>query len=135
MPPSLRLIVGLIVAGLIWAAVSLDVQRRHDHAYVEAAASALTGGDPRAGLRAIRRYGCGACHAIPGAPRADGQVGPALKGIASRGFLAGRLPNDPDAMIAWIRTPQAINPGGGMPDMGMSEHEARDIAAYLYTLK
>jgi hypothetical protein len=27
----------------------------------------VPGGDPERGLRAIRAYGCGACHAVPGA--------------------------------------------------------------------
>jgi cytochrome c2 len=135
MPPSLRLIVGIVVLGLIVAVASLAVQKRHDEDRLRAAAAALTGGDAKAGVQAIGRYGCGACHVVPGVPRADGATGPSLQGIASRPFLAGRLPNKPEAMIAWIRTPQAIEPGGGMPDMGVTERDARDIAAHLYTLK
>jgi cytochrome c len=38
-------------------------------------------------------------------------------------------------MIRWVQTPQAIDPKGGMPDMGVSDRQARDIAAYLYTLR
>jgi cytochrome c len=32
-----------------------------------------------------------------------------------------------------LRNPQSIEPGTIMPDLGLSESEARDIAAYLYS--
>jgi cytochrome c2 len=92
-------------------------------------------GDPVAGTHQIQRYGCGACHAIPGVPGAHGAVGPPLGGIASRRIIAGRLPNTPDNLIHWIENPQAVEPGNVMPDLGVSAADARDIAAYLYTLK
>jgi cytochrome c1 len=38
-------------------------------------------------------------------------------------------------MIAWLQNPQAIVPGNAMPNMGLSEPDARDITAYLYTLR
>jgi cytochrome c2 len=135
MPASLRFTVGLIALGFIAAAVSLAVQKQQVTRADHAAAEALTGGHVQAGKVAIVRYGCGACHSIPGVPRADGETGPALAKIASRGFLAGKLPNTPEAMITWIRAPQSINPGGGMPDMGVTDRDGRDIAAYLYTLR
>ncbi len=135
MPFSLRFTVALIVLGFAAAGVSLTVQKQQTQKQDTAAAAALTGGDPRAGKAAIVRYGCGACHSIPGVPRADGRTGPSLSKIASQGFLAGKLPNQPEAMIAWVRAPQTINPGGGMPDMGVGERDGRDIAAYLYTLR
>jgi cytochrome c2 len=45
------------------------------------------------------------------------------------------LHNTPESMITWLRFPQRIVPGNAMPDMGLSETEARNIAAYLETLK
>lgn len=98
-------------------------------------ASRLTGGNPDAGREAIGRYGCGACHQIPGAPGAAGQAGPPLTGVAARAYIAGRFANDPPTLIRWIREPQAMAPGVAMPDMGVDEQAGRDIAAYLYTLK
>lgn len=62
-------------------------------------------------------------------------VGPALEGIARRSMLAGVLPNSPVNMARWIREPQKVNPGSGMPDLGVTERDARDIAAYLATLR
>lgn len=94
----------------------------------------LTGGEPRRGRSALDRYGCGACHHIPEVRGARGTVGPDLTGFALRSFVAGRLPNRPDQLMRWIRHPQSISPGSAMPELGVSEQDARDIAAYLYTL-
>ncbi|KTF69373.1 c-type cytochrome [Sphingomonas sp. HT-1] len=88
-----------------------------------------------AAAAAIERHACGACHRIPGIGAATGVAGPALNGIATRSFVAGVLPNDPANLQRWIRHPQRIVPGNGMPDQGVTPQEARDIAAYLYTLR
>jgi cytochrome c len=102
---------------------------------VERQAAAMTGGEPARGKVLVRKYGCEACHTIPGVSGADGTIGPPLDGIARRSYLAGRLQNDPRNMIRWIREPQGISPGTVMPDMGVTEQDGRDIAAYLYTLR
>jgi cytochrome c len=95
----------------------------------------LTGGDPDKGVSAIGRYGCGACHTIPGVRGATGTVGPPLTGIAARGYLAGRLSNSPSNMKAWIQHPQAIARGTAMPEMGITDEDATHITAFLYTLR
>ena len=95
----------------------------------------LTGGDPDRGKLLIREYGCGACHTVPGVRAATGMVGPPLTGIADRMYLAGQLPNTPDNMKRWIREPQLVEGGTAMPNLNVSEEHARDIAAYLYTLR
>jgi cytochrome c2 len=94
-----------------------------------------TGGDAARGAALIRDYGCGACHQIPGVADADGLVGPPLSNIALRVYLAGMLRNTPDNMMFWLRHPQEVVPGNVMPDMGVTASDARDIAAYLYTLR
>ena len=101
----------------------------------DAEAAHLTGGDPRRGVAAIGRYGCGSCHDIPGVGNARGTVGPPLARIARRTYLGGRLTNTPADMIRWIQHPQKYQPGSAMPEMGVSDADARDIAAYLYTLR
>jgi cytochrome c2 len=83
------------------------------------------------GRQAIERHGCGACHTIPGVRGARGIVGPNLEGLARRPFVAGALVNTPPNLIAWIRRPQAIAPRTAMPDLGVTEADARDIAAFL----
>ena len=85
------------------------------------------------GRAQIQRYGCGACHEIPGVDGANGLVGPPLGTIADRVYLAGQLPNNADNMIRWIREPQQVESGTNMPNLNVSERDARDIAAYLYS--
>lgn len=101
-------------------------------------ASALPGETPpdaERGRTAINQYACVTCHRIPGIVGPNAPVGPALEGIARRSMLAGVLPNSPVNMARWIREPQKVNPGSGMPDLGVTERDARDIAAYLATLR
>jgi cytochrome c1 len=93
---------------------------------------ALTGGDAVAGKAAIGKFGCGSCHVIPGVERARGLVGPPLTDFAWRAYIAGRAPNTPRNLEAWIRLPDSVEPGTAMPTLGVSQEEARDIAAYLY---
>ncbi|HEY1952813.1 MAG TPA: cytochrome c oxidase assembly protein [Gemmatimonadaceae bacterium] len=95
----------------------------------------LTNADPDRGRIAIRHYGCGSCHDIPGITGAGGMVGPPLGKISQRVFIAGVLPNDPDNMIRWIENPPGVDPKTAMPNLGVSVRDARDIAAYLYTLR
>lgn len=102
---------------------------------IEKKAAEMTGGEPSRGKDVIRRYGCSSCHTIPGVEGARGQVGPSLEGIASRAYLAGKLPNTPGNMIKWIREPQEVQPGTAMPELGVTEQDGKDIAAYLYTLQ
>jgi cytochrome c len=102
---------------------------------IERKAAEMTGGEPSRGKDVIRRYGCSTCHTIPGVEGARGQVGPSLEGIASRAYLAGKLPNSPANMIKWIREPQDVQPGTAMPELGVTEQDGKDIAAYLYTLR
>ncbi len=97
-------------------------------------AAALTGGDPRAGREKARKYGCGSCHTIPGVPGADGLVGPPLAGIGGRMYIAGVLTNTPQHMMSWIMDPPAIDSATAMPNVGVTESDARDIAAYLYAV-
>jgi cytochrome c2 len=92
-------------------------------------------GNAEAGVSTITRHACGSCHQIPGVQAANGLVGPPLGGVAARVYLAGHLLNTPDNMLLWLRNPQAVFPGNAMPDMGLSDKEARDVAAYLYTLR
>ena len=93
------------------------------------------GGDAMRGNAEIGRAQCGACHEIPGVSDADGQVGPPLTRFARRTMIAGLLPNTPGNLIHWLRDPQSVTPGNAMPSTGLDERQARDVAAYLYTLK
>jgi cytochrome c len=94
----------------------------------------VVGGDPANGPRVLAVYGCGSCHVIPGVRAATGRVGPPLTDFADRGYIAGRRRNEPNALVAWIRAPQETDPETAMPNLGVPEKDARDMAAYLYTL-
>ena len=89
-------------------------------------------GDARRGATLIAEYGCGSCHVIPGIENAHAVTGPPLDGFRDRVYVAGLLVNDVDDLARWIRRPSSVNPGNAMPDVGLSEAEARDVVAYLY---
>ncbi|MBB3693804.1 cytochrome c family protein [Sphingomonas sp. BK580] len=128
----LALLVAASVLAAIAAGAGLYAETR---ARTRVMAEQVSGGSVAAGRAAIQRYGCGSCHVIPGVPGAAGAVGPALGKLAARATVAGRLRNDPAALALWLRHPQAVVPGNGMPEQGVTERDARDMTAYLYTLK
>ena len=86
------------------------------------------------GAAAFIKYGCGGCHEIDGVRAAEGKVGPPLGNVGERAYLAGRLPNTPENMVRWIVDPQGIDPGNAMPDLRVTEEDARSMAEYLYSL-
>jgi cytochrome c2 len=108
-----------------------DIRQRKDFQ----AAANLTGGNPEAGRDRIEQYGCRACHTIPGIPGAKAMVGPPLIHWSKRVYIAGELPNTPENLMRWLQHPPQIEPKTAMPDMGITEKDSRDIAAYLYSLK
>jgi cytochrome c len=91
--------------------------------------------DPKQGAILLSAHGCGSCHTIPGVSGANGTIGPPLAGYALRAYVAGKLPNQFDNLVRWIRDPQSIEPGTAMPKLPVNEAEARAMAAYLYTLR
>ena len=91
-------------------------------------------GDPRIGRRAMQVYACSSCHIIPGIVGAHVRVGPSLAEAGARRYIAGVLPNTPENMARWIEAPQEIDPLSAMPDLGVPQNLARDMAAYLYEI-
>ena len=94
-------------------------------------------GEPDAdrGKRALDQYACVTCHAIPGVVGANAPVGPPLAGVGARTMLGGVLPNSTENMARWLRDPQRYAPLTAMPNLGVTERDARDMAAYLATLR
>ena len=101
---------------------------------IEASARSYLIGDVERGRQALYQYACSACHTIPGIAGSFPHVGPPLQGLASRSLIAGRLPNTPDNMVQWLRHPKTVKPLTAMPDMGVTDAHARDMAAFLATL-
>jgi cytochrome c len=98
-------------------------------------AVAITNGDPARGQAAIHRYGCGSCHTIAGISNARGLVGPPLTGIGARMYVAGVLPNNAENIVRWIQDPKGVDDKTVMPKLGVTQQDATDIAAYLYSTK
>ena len=70
----------------------------------------VEGGTADAGKLAIQRHGCVSCHAVPGIPGLASNVGPPLKAMGRRGYLAGVIANTPENLVRWIRHPTGIDP-------------------------
>lgn len=102
---------------------------------IEQRAIQLTGGDPARGKGLLRRYGCAGCHTIPGVQGAVGRVGPSLDQVAGRIYIAGVTENTAANLVRWLQDPPAVDPRTAMPRTGLSPREARDVAAFLYTLR
>ena len=95
----------------------------------------VRGASASAGKDQIVRYGCGACHQIPGVKNANGLVGPPLIHFGRRGTIAGYWANTPDNLTDWIQDPQHMLPGNDMPTLGIKRDDVRNIAAYLESLQ
>lgn len=96
---------------------------------------AVSGADVARGRQALERFDCAVCHVIPGVTGTPGHVGPSLAHYSRRTYLAGKFPRDPALLARWIMDPPALAPRTAMPATGVSEAEARDMAAYLLTLR
>ena len=97
-------------------------------------ATTSTAGTVSRGKELIDKFACTACHAIPGCER-GGSLGPSLAGIGSRPQISGRVPNNMSTMTAYIVDPSSVDPPTRMPPVGATEAEARDIAAFRFTLR
>jgi cytochrome c len=94
----------------------------------------VPGARPERGQELLQKYGCGACHTVPGVRGAAGKVGPRLDRVKEQVYIAGVLPNTPQNLAFWITNPKKADPQTAMPDLDVTEQDARDIAAYLYRL-
>jgi cytochrome c1 len=93
----------------------------------------VPGGDTERGRDALMHHECGVCHEIPGIPGASGRVGPSLAEYNRYTYVAGKFPNTPTTLVAWLLDPPRLAPHTAMPKVPLSEQEARDMAAYLYS--
>ena len=87
------------------------------------------------GLRLVAVKGCVACHTFPDVKWPRGGLGPSLEDFGRQGLIAGRLPNQPGVLMQFVRDAPALVPGTAMPTIPMTDQEARDVTAYLLSLK
>ncbi len=125
---DLRLLAMVLIAGSVASLGACDRAAMPESV-------ALRGGDAQRGKAAIQHYGCNACHAIAGLPEPLLTATAPVTDIATRTYIAGTLPRTPENLILWIRFPHMVKPQTGMPDLGVSAADARDIATYLYSLR
>lgn len=90
-------------------------------------------GNARRGPDVMAKYGCAACHIVPGASATTATVGPRLDQLSSQLFLAGTLPNTPESFVMWVQNPQELRPGTAMPELQVADQDARDLAAFFYS--
>ena len=80
------------------------------------------------------RSACVGCHTIRGV--SGGALGPDLTHFGSRAlFGAGLWPTNVEHVAAWLKDPPALKPGAKMPNLNLSDAEARALAVYLIGLK
>jgi cytochrome c oxidase subunit II len=98
------------------------------------AAPAEAAGPAAAGKAVFAGSACVGCHTIKGV--SAGILGPDLTHFGSRAMLAaGMWPNTPENVAEWLKDPQRLKPGVKMPALGLSDDQAKAIAAYLTSLK
>lgn len=90
--------------------------------------------DSQRGRRLVMQHGCTACHAFPDVAWPRGTLGPSLEDFGRQGLIAGRLPNQPGVLMAFVRDAPSLVPGTAMPAFVMSDQDARDVTAYLVQL-
>lgn len=90
------------------------------------------GGNPEHGKDLVGSIGCKGCHVI----------GDDVRMRQARGFSFDIAPEltragsklDPDWIYAWIRNPRQYRPTTRMPNLRLTDQEAKDIVAYLRTM-
>ena len=88
------------------------------------------------GQKLFLAKGCAGCHSLVALNAPKGMLGPNLANIGARTWIAaGTLPNTDENLAHWIRVPQEVKHGVLMPNLGLSENEAKSIAAYLRTIR
>jgi cytochrome c1 len=91
-------------------------------------------GDPENGRRLFTAAGCAGCHTLPSVSAATGVSGPVLANVVLRPTLAGEaIAMTPENMARWLLDPSALKPGTAMPSVGLTDQQARDITAFLYS--
>jgi L-cysteine S-thiosulfotransferase len=88
------------------------------------------------GQELIGQYGCNVCHIVPGVAGPQGSLGPSLAGLASRPTIStANVPNTQPNLLKFIQSPASLNPQSSMPPIALAPEDAKDIVAFLQTLK
>jgi cytochrome c oxidase subunit 2 len=96
------------------------------------AAAASQGPEYAKGEKLFMTKGCMGCHSLQAVKAPKGLIGPNLANVGARSHIAaGWLKNTDENLERWIREPQTVKKGVLMPNLGVTEEEARALRAYL----
>ncbi len=91
-------------------------------------------GDAAEGKALYVRSACVGCHTLRGV--SAGTLGPDLTHFGGRAlFGAGLWPTTVDNVVAWLQDPPRLKPGSKMPNLHLTDAEAKALAVYLTSLK
>ena len=86
------------------------------------------------GQKLFLMKGCVGCHALVAYNAPKGLLGPNLANVGARTHIAaGTLANTDENLAHWIRFPQDVKHGVLMPNLGVTEAEAKALVAFLRT--
>jgi len=86
------------------------------------------------GQKLFLMKGCVGCHSLVAYNAPQGLLGPNLANVGARTYIAaGTLPNTDENLAHWIRVPQDVKHGVLMPNLGVTEDEAKALVAFLRT--
>jgi cytochrome c oxidase subunit 2 len=86
------------------------------------------------GQKLFLMKGCVGCHSLVAYNAPKGLLGPNLANVGARTYIAaGTLPNNDENLTHWIRFPQEVKHGVLMPNLGVTEDEAKALVAFLRT--
>lgn len=114
------------------ASAGASVQQGESAAPADSTAKAAQPAGYAEGEKLFKMKGCVACHSLAAHNAPKGMVGPNLANVGARAYIAaGTLKNDDINLARWIREPQSIKKGVLMPNLGVTEEEAKSLVAYL----
>ncbi len=103
-------------------------------------AMGYTSSEVTSGAKLFTYYACQSCHYVRGVNGTSTQptidYGPNLTHVGSRSIIAaGAVTNTAAHMEQWLINPDSIKEGVHMPNFQLSETQARDLSAYLESLR
>ncbi|MGA7159365.1 MAG: c-type cytochrome [Bacteroidota bacterium] len=100
---------------------------------LEHPAGTYKGGSAEKGKEHFENFGCKACHVMGDDLRVRNARGSSYDFAPELTHAAGKL--HPDWIFDWIKNPRHYNPTTKMPNLRLTDGEARDLVAYIMTMK
>jgi mono/diheme cytochrome c family protein/uncharacterized coiled-coil protein SlyX len=97
------------------------------------ASGSYKGGVPARGEGLVETIGCKGCHVVGGDQRMREERGTSYDVAPELSWVGGKT--NPDWLFDWLKNPRHFHPNTRMPSLRLSDGEARDIVAYLVSLK